>query len=80
MMIVIIGVVIAVICMVLYLCTACTDPGIVFKHRARPLVAVGGGSGNGGGGGVGRSNVVAEGGGLQRQAAAGNVDTAVRCG
>lgn len=34
--IVAIGVVLAVIAMVLYLLTACTDPGIVFKHLAQP--------------------------------------------
>lgn len=37
--IVIIGVVIALVSIALYLCTACTDPGIVFKHTAQPVTA-----------------------------------------
>lgn len=34
-----IGAAIAVVTMALYLCTACTDPGIVFRHMARPAAA-----------------------------------------
>lgn len=34
LVIVMVGVVIALVTMSFYLCTACTDPGIVFKHLA----------------------------------------------
>lgn len=51
LMIVIIGAVLAVMSMTLYLCTACTDPGIVFKHRARRATSAGAGSSAGVSGG-----------------------------
>lgn len=34
--VVIVGAAIALVTMALYLCTACTDPGIVFRHLAPP--------------------------------------------
>ncbi|CAM9751732.1 unnamed protein product [Pylaiella littoralis] len=68
--IVAIGVGMALLTMVLYLCTACTDPGIAFKHLATAATSAGqqqqqqqqqhqhrsadGGGGGGGGGGFGQ--------------------------
>ncbi|CAM9224757.1 unnamed protein product [Scytosiphon promiscuus] len=37
--VVIIGAAIALVTMAFYLCTACTDPGIVFRHTAPPVTA-----------------------------------------
>lgn len=58
--IVIVGAVIAFISMASYLSTACTDPGIVFKHMALPVSGTAG-PGRGFLGGGGRTVAVVRG-------------------